>query len=177
MTIFISGGAKNGKSMEAQRLAKRLAGESGLFYVATMRPTDGEDLARIARHVEARDGWGFATIECPENLAQLARSPRPGSYLVDSVTALMANEMFRSDGNFDPEASGRVIGELKVFCAAVDHAVLVSDAICADGMRYDARTEIYREGLARVERALAQQAEVVLEACAGCYVVHKGELP
>ena len=177
MIIFISGGAKNGKSMEAQRLAKRLAGEAGLFYVATMRPTDGEDRARIARHIEARAGWGFVTLECPEQIGRLADAPRPGSYLLDSVTALLANEMFRPDGSFDAGAPARVRAELAQFCREVDHAVIVSDTIGADGERYGDWTEAYREGLGQTEQALAQWADVVLEACAGCYVVHKGELP
>ena len=46
MKIFISGGAKNGKSMFAQTCAKRLANENHLWYLATMEPHDGEDDAR-----------------------------------------------------------------------------------------------------------------------------------
>lgn len=176
MIILISGGAKNGKSMEAQRLAKRLAGGEGLFYVATMRPTDEEDRARIARHVEERAGWGFITLECPEQIGRLADAPQPGSYLLDSVTALLANEMFRPDGSFDSEAPIRVRAELARFCRKVDHAVIVSDSIGADGARYGEWTEAYRKGLGQTEQALARWADVVLEASAGCYVVHKGEL-
>ena len=64
MHIYISGGAKNGKSYYAQRQAEALAeGGRPLYYVATMLPTDDEDLARIARHLKEREGWGFTTIE------------------------------------------------------------------------------------------------------------------
>ena len=61
MNVFISGGAKNGKSMFAQRAAKEMAEEKGarLYYVATMIPHDEEDEARIARHIREREGWGF----------------------------------------------------------------------------------------------------------------------
>ena len=40
MKIFISGGCKNGKSSFAQDIAKKLAGNSKLYYVATMIPRD-----------------------------------------------------------------------------------------------------------------------------------------
>ena len=39
MTVFISGGAKCGKSSIAQELAVKLSGGQGLFYVATMIPS------------------------------------------------------------------------------------------------------------------------------------------
>ncbi len=66
MKIFISGGVKNEKSYQAQRLARMLAHGRPLYYVATMEPHDEEDDARIARHRQERDGWGFTTLECPE---------------------------------------------------------------------------------------------------------------
>ena len=49
MNVFISGGAKNGKSTYAQTLAYDMAKEQKcpLYYVATMIPHDDEDRARI----------------------------------------------------------------------------------------------------------------------------------
>ena len=38
MTIFLSGGAKNGKSTLAQELAVKLSGAGKRYYVATMIP-------------------------------------------------------------------------------------------------------------------------------------------
>ena len=63
MTIFLSGGCKNGKSTLAQHAAKKLAGDGPLYYIATMIPHDEEDEARIRRHVAERDGMGFITLE------------------------------------------------------------------------------------------------------------------
>ena len=56
MKVYISGGCKNGKSMLAQNLAKKLAGDAPMYYIATMIPHDKEDNARIAKHIEDRDG-------------------------------------------------------------------------------------------------------------------------
>ena len=92
MKILIVGGSKSGKSMAAQRIAAR--GSCPAYYWATMEPSDSEDEKRIARHLEARAGWGFETIECGRNTSAFSASVRGGCVLFDSVTALLANEMF-----------------------------------------------------------------------------------
>ena len=56
MKIYISGGAKNGKSMFAQEIAKKLSSEGHLWYLATMEPRDNEDDARVLRHRKERAG-------------------------------------------------------------------------------------------------------------------------
>lgn len=82
--------------MAAQRIARMLAarGSCPAYYWATMEPSDSEDEKRIARHLEARAGWGFETIECGRNTSAFSASVRGGCVLFDSVTALLANEMF-----------------------------------------------------------------------------------
>ena len=124
MKIFISGGCKNGKSTFAQKLAKKLAADGRpLYYVATMDPHDDEDVARIARHLREREGWGFETVEQPTDLcAVLERTDPKGSYLFDSVTALVANEMFRADGSFDKNAGERVSKDILKFLDSVEKA-------------------------------------------------------
>ena len=68
MTVFISGGAKCGKSSFAQDLTVALAGNGKRYYVATMIPTGEEDFNRIRRHIADRDGMGFETVECFRNI-------------------------------------------------------------------------------------------------------------
>ena len=103
MHTLISGGCKNGKSYYAQRVAK--AAGAPLYYLATMISTGAEDDARIARHLKEREGWGFETIECGKHILNaLEHADANGSFLLDSVTALLANEMFDPAG-FDPNAA------------------------------------------------------------------------
>lgn len=59
MTVFISGGAKCGKSSVAQDLTVALANGGKHYYVATMIPSGEEDQERIRRHLADRDGMGF----------------------------------------------------------------------------------------------------------------------
>ena len=175
MSTFISGGAKNGKSYYAQRMAK--AGGTPLYYIATMIPHDGEDDARIARHRAEREGWGFETIECGRDiLSCLDRADPGGSFLLDSVTALLSNEMFTPKG-IDLAAGDRVAEALAEFVRCAPKAVLVSDYIYSDAMLYDELTEAYRAALARVDRRLAACCDNVIEVAAGRIVVHKGVLP
>lgn len=175
MTVFISGGVKNGKSHHAQKLAKKLADGGKLYYIATMIPHDSEDDARIARHLREREGWGFETIECPVSIMDAAKlGGSDGTYLLDSVTALFANEMFRSDGTVDRNAAERVSAELAEFAKTVKNAVCVSDFIFSDADRYDELSELYRRGLAMCDRALCNVADSVIEVCSGTLYFHKG---
>ena len=68
MIVFITGGAKNGKSSFAQDLAVKLSRGGKRYYIATMIPCDEEDRERIRRHIADRDGLGFETIECGRNI-------------------------------------------------------------------------------------------------------------
>ena len=188
VNILVSGGAKNGKSMFAQKTAREMAEEQGLplYYIATMIPRDEEDEARIGRHRKERAGWGFETIECGKGLGSLldemgrgvgdetaggvgdeaADGPR-GVFLLDSVTALLSNEMFADDGSVDNEAAARVAEECVAFAKATKNTVFVSDYIYGDGEDYDKLTEEYRHGLAMVDRRLAEVCDRVVEVSAG----------
>ena len=175
MSTYISGGCKNGKSWYAQRVAK--AGGAPLYYVATMVPVDEEDRRRIARHRRERAGWGFETLECGRDILHCLKEADPrGSFLVDSVTALLANEMFR-EGRVCEDAFLKVAEDLTAFVRRAPHTVLVSDYLFSDAALYDETTEKYRRGLAHVDRALARCCDNLLEVVSGQVIVHKGELP
>ena len=180
MKAFISGGAKNGKTTLGQELAVHLAGGGAHYYVATMIPVDAEDEDRIRRHIADRAGMGFETIECPRHiLSCLDNADRNGVFLLDSVTALLQNEMFPPENNYepDPSAAERCAGELLAFVRAVRGAVLVSDYIFSDAGNYDPVTEQYRRALASIDRMLARECDTVVELAAGRRIVHKGGLP
>lgn len=177
MNIFISGGGKSGKSALAQRAALGLAGDGRRYYVATMIPSDGEDMARVARHVADRAGMGFETLEIGRNIEKCLELASPGAtFLIDSVTALLLNEMY-PDGQFtsaDPNAAGRCIEGLSQVAELAGNAVFVSDHIYSDAIRYDNFTERFRCDLASIDRALAARCDTVLELSAGLVTVHKG---
>ena len=176
MRIFISGGCKNGKSYHAQRLAKMQQREGlPLYYIATMNPVDGEDRERILRHQKEREGWGFTTVEQPANIQDIYHKCDPkGSFLLDSTTALLAEEMFAKNGKKDCAAAEKVTGDLTALLEKCKDIVLVSDYIYSDAILYDPLTEEYRKSLAKVDCAVAKLCDVVLEVSYTNVTVHKG---
>ena len=178
MTVFITGGCKNGKSTFALRQALRLAGEGKRCYVATMLPCDAHEWECVRRHRAAREGMGFETVERGRDLAAILADTDPdATYLIDSVTALLSNEMFPADGGADEGAAARVEADLARILGAVRHCVVVSDYIYSDGGAYSALSEQFRRGLARLDCFLAARCDCVVEICGGIPTVHKGTLP
>ena len=176
MTVFISGGAKCGKSSLAQDLSVALAKGGKHYYVATMIPSGAEDYERIRRHIADRDGLGFETVECFKNIMSVADTD--GTYLVDSVTSLIQNSLFPVEKNYEMDLDGaaRCADELIRFARAVRHAVFVSDYIYSDADRYSESTEMYRKCLADIDRRLAKVCDTVIEVSAGQFIIHKGDL-
>jgi len=173
MKVFISGGCKNGKSYYAQRLAKA-QGTGSLYYIATMRPVDFEDDERIARHRLERASWGFITVEQPVDIEKiLQKCDHGGSFLLDSLTALLANEMFLP-GSVNEQAAEKIMKGLSLVVGSIKNIVIVSDYIYSDSMPYYQLTEKYRKSLAEIDRAAARLCEVVLEAVYTNITAHKG---
>ena len=172
MRIFISGGCKNGKSYYAQHLAKQQQNNNPLYYVATMKSSDKEDDERIARHIGEREGWGFTTIEQYHDIENILDVCNPnGSFLLDSLTALLANEMFsdKRPYNFKNISKG-----LTKILDTISNIVIVSDYIYNDGLIYEALTEEYRKGLANLDNLCTKHCDVVLEVSYTQIIAHKG---
>lgn len=198
--ILISGGAKNGKSMYAQKIAKAMSVEYNvpLYYVATMEPTDKEDENRIKRHVQDRAGWGFTTIEEPRKLINVFNeqdkgfvaeannadnvdikymgkkvvNPK-GVFLVDSLTALLGNNMFGKNGSMKLDCFDDVRDDIYTFSTIASNIVMVSDSIGCDGIIFDQITEVYRKSLARLEREIASYYDSVTEVSVGQIIEFK----
>ena len=152
-----------------------------LYYLATMIPHDEEDHARIRRHLSEREGWGFETVEQGVNILDALGSKTTGGqqvdpngvFLLDSVTALLSNEMFRHDGSVDFDAPKRLADELARFAASTGNTVFVSDYIYSDSYAFDDFTEPYRCGLAMIDRTLAKACDQVIEVTYGFKYLYK----
>lgn len=177
MNMFVSGGCKNGKSMFAQQKAQELALQKKvpLYYVATMIPSDDEDDTRIKRHREERAGWGFETIEQGLDICKLLKRngvDSNGVFLLDSVTALLSNEMF-ANGKIDFDAGPRTVTDLCKFAKNTGNTIFVSDFLYGEMAMYDDITETYRRFLAQIDRQLAAVCENVVEYSYGIPLYYK----
>ena len=191
MHILISGGCKNGKSSLAQDLACEYAKKTGCrpIYFATMIPYDSEDEERIEKHRADRKDMGFITIECGKNLSETIKNMESGRVvLFDSLTALIANELFDQDNNLpemdsasvlpnekpvipnlflNPSLPEKIKSDLSALIEKSDSVIFVSDSIFSDGKIYDETIELYRKILAETENFIAQKCDKVVEMVAG----------
>ena len=177
MIIYVSGGCKNGKSSLAEDWAGKLRGSEPLYYIATMIPHDDEDRARIKRHIASRAGKDFITIECGKNISEIIpQLDKKGTYLMDSVTALLGNEMFQGE-IIDKDAGKRVADDLCKLANSVKNIVFVSDFIFSDQGMYDDFTDGYLKALAEIGIELAKISDCVVEVVLTNPIIYKGELP
>ncbi len=176
MKVLVIGGSSSGKSMTAQRLIRQLGviTKTPLVYLATMKPVDQEDQARIVKHIHERKGWGFRTIECPKDISSCKNAVAGTSLLADSTTALLSNEMF-CGGEVKEDAHNKIIKDITLLSQYTSNIVVVGDNIFEDTGRYDRYSQAYIEGLGRLHRAIAQISDLVLEVTAGCVLIHKGK--
>ena len=176
MRVLITGGCKNGKSTFAEKIAERQRPDGGkLYYLATMIPKDNEDTKRIDIHRAARAEGGYETLEIPWDITRVLDScGENASFLFDSLTALLENEMFGRVGGFVKDAGPKVLSEVLELLGKTENMVIVSDYICEDTGRYDEWTERFREALASIERRAAEICDVVIESVYGSMVFHKG---
>lgn len=177
MRIFITGACKNGKSTYAEQIASSLKlKEHPLYYLATMYPKDHEDLERIDHHREQRKEYGFETIEIATNIHEcLNTCDVNGTFLLDSITALLENEMFKQDGSVEKYAYEKVIGDLRDLLRNIKSIVMVSDYIFSDAEVYEMLTEEYRMGLGKIHREIVKLCDVVIEVSYGSLIFHKGQ--
>lgn len=103
MTLLITGGARSGKSAQAERLAA----DSGLdvVYIATALAKDAEMRERI-RHHRARRPENWRTVEAPIALAAaLSEHAAPSRCLVvDCLTLWLTNLIFADEPQADESA-------------------------------------------------------------------------
>jgi adenosylcobinamide kinase/adenosylcobinamide-phosphate guanylyltransferase len=90
--VFVTGGARSGKSSFALREALKVCGKKA--FIATAEATDNEMKERIERHRQDRgDGW--TTYEEPLKIAEILRD-RQGDYqalVIDCLTLWLSNVM------------------------------------------------------------------------------------
>lgn len=171
MLTLITGGSGSGKSAYAEDwILSRGTGRR--IYIATMEPFGSEGARRIARHRRLREGKGFETVERYTNLDGL-RIPEGSKVLLECMSNLVANEIFREDGAGERVLEAVVSGVRHLQAAAGDFCIVTND-IFSDGIHYEKETEQYQKYLAGINCELALMAEEVIEVVYGIPVFMKG---
>ena len=158
---LILGGARSGKSREAEALAT--ASLPPWRYVATAEALDAEMAERIELHRKRRgDGW--ETHEAPLDLASAvaALASEPGPILVDCLTLWLSNLML---GDHDVDAA---VAALEM---ALDKArapvILVANEVGLGIVPENALARRFRDEAGRLNQRLAARADRVFLMVAG----------
>ena len=171
--VFVTGGARSGKSRFAQTLAEGWKGR--LLYVATGEGRDEEMRRRIAKHREDR-GTRWDTREEPLDLAaalQGAARPGYGGGLVDCLTLWTSNLLEEAEG--DPETVER---RLEDFWAALEafrgRLCLVTNEVGLGIVPENALARRFRDLAGRVNQGAAARATEALLVVSGLPLRLKG---
>ncbi len=155
-TIFITGGARSGKSRLAERLAEGF-GEP-LCYIATGEARDGEMAERIDRHRQRR-GTAWQTVEEPLQLVDAIREMdgRCQAILVDCITLWITNLLFHYD------ACESVLAEVRTLAGLLPTLrtplILVSNEVGMGIVPENALARSFRDLAGHTNQILAEAAE------------------
>ena len=173
MNTIIIGGSKSGKSALAEDLAVKRA-TNKRYYVATMIPFDDEDKKRIKRHIEERANKNFITLEIPNKIKEY-RFDKDSTYLVDSLTAYLLNEILNYEQIDKEKIIDKIIDEF-TYLLECNNVIIVADYIFSDSNEFSEYTQDYLEIYGTIIRKLITIIDNVIEVTAGNIKVHKGEL-
>lgn len=97
--VFITGGARSGKSSFAEKLA--LETGRNITYIATLNIFDEEMKSRVEEHKNRRDSR-FQTVEAYKNFDVIFKNiPANDTILFDCVTNMVTNLMFEHNIDWD----------------------------------------------------------------------------
>ncbi|MFJ3693199.1 bifunctional adenosylcobinamide kinase/adenosylcobinamide-phosphate guanylyltransferase [Streptomyces sp. NPDC090052] len=176
---LVLGGARSGKSVEAER---RLEGFPGVVYVATggSRDGDAEWASRVGLHRERRPG-SWRTEETCDLLPLLAEHDGP-PLLIDCLSLWLTDAMDRvgawederwADGG--ERALHERVSELVAAVRATGRMVVtVSNEVGSGVVPATASGRRFRDELGRLNAAFAAECEHVLLVVAGQAVVLRG---
>ena len=175
MLIVLIGGAASGKSAAAEHILCERIPQGERAYVATMQPFGEAAMRRIERHHALRAARGFETLERYTDLAGLELPRRYQGVLLECMSNLVANECFSPEGCGFEKAEAVILSGLERLKAQCELLVVVTNQIFSDGISYSAETERYLEIFARLNRELADRADIFIESVCGILLPLKGE--
>lgn len=172
--ILLTGGARSGKSTQAQRLAEQLGDR--VLFIATATAGDDEMRTRIEKHQQERPA-GWVTLEIPHGIAKaLTDHPIQTDYVIlDCLTLLVSNVMLLGVTDFDhPDeiaASQRVEAEIVSLLNTIQTNsmdwIIVSNEVGMGLVPPYPLGRIYRDLLGRANQQFATCADEVYWMVAG----------
>jgi adenosyl cobinamide kinase/adenosyl cobinamide phosphate guanylyltransferase len=161
--IFVTGGARSGKSRFALERALALGGRD-VTVVATAEALDDEMRDRIARHrAERPQGW--RTLEVSRHLESALESCRSAVVLLDCLSLWVSNLML--DGSSEAEMLERVDALLRVQQARSGALIVVSNEVGSGLVPDSPLGRSYRDVLGRANQMVARASNQTFLTVAG----------
>lgn len=162
MMVAVTGASASGKSAFAEQcLVDR--GEYRRIYVATMIAWDEECKERIKKHRNMRQKKQFETLECPFDLER-ADIPEGSAVLLECLSNLTANELYRDNGHSDIHVEDVRKKILNGIIRTKDRAgelVIVTNEVFGEAPLFGEETEKYRRLLGELNRDIFELADQV----------------
>jgi len=178
MIIYVTGGARSGKSQIAEKKVTELGGN--IAYIATATPFDDGMKDRIKKHQMSRPAT-WLTIEQYKQFQTLRNLPayqNADALIFDCITVMITNLMMDVGADFDTltmdevNATEKMItDEIKVLLKVVSedkkHLVIVSNEVGMGLVPAYKMGAYFRDIQGRINQLLAQAADEVYLAISG----------
>jgi len=176
--IFITGGARSGKSNFAEKMAVGLG--KSVAYLATAQPLDEEMVFRIKKHREKRLSI-WETYEEPIEISELVSrlGLEKEVILIDCLTLLTSNLLLRKEDKVeDSKWQGEILAEIEklaeVSYKVPAQVIIVSNEVGMGLVPDNSLGRVYRDILGRVNSIIADKADDVFMMVSGIPLKIKG---
>jgi adenosylcobinamide kinase/adenosylcobinamide-phosphate guanylyltransferase len=177
MILFISGGARSGKSTYAEKMAHSICSETKnaqLIYIATAKRSDKEMERRIKIHRQERaNEW--QVVEEPYRLSRILENFQSGDViLIDCLTIWLSNMMFDRTYSYS-----ELVEEVSKWCSIAQEKklqlIIVSNDLNEGSPSPYELVNEYIYNLERLHQLVVQEAQYAIQIIAGIPIYWKGE--
>jgi len=155
--IFITGGARSGKSQQATKLAKKIGDK--VAFIATCAPLDAEMKERVKRHrcLRPKD---WKTIEAPIDVASALKNlDRFDAVIIDCITLFLTNLMMENMS--DEDILSEITNLVQAVKGANFAAVIVSNEVGLGIVPSSEMSRRFRDLAGFANQIIAQNADEV----------------
>jgi len=176
--IFITGGARSGKSNFAEKIA--MSSGKSVAYIATAQPLDKEMAFRIKKHKEKRlNTW--ETYEEPIKIRELVSrlDLEKEVILIDCLTLFTSNLLLREEDKVeDSKCQEEILLEIKklaeISYKITAQVIIVSNEVGMGLVPDNPLGRVYRDILGRANSIIADKADDVFMMVSGIPLKIKG---